>query len=141
FVEGDGIDSGRLMRAREVVVLCRLLQLNALVDGRKGELGGVDAAALKRNKDFAAWNHLRTDPYLGQGTPGQPAYSHLQTLEVCNSFNFLVEPASRLGRHDHARKKLDVVRVVSFLDDLHTTTFPDPFRQYFWRGPKRQGPY
>src|SRR5690606_39035185 len=134
-LEGDV----RLLPARRVVVLGRLVQAQSKIVVRTDPLGGVDGTGLQCREDFASRHVYHGAAHAGQHFATQAGSTHLQAPEIINRIDFLVEPARSLHTGGPTCHRQHAEGLVDLFPELHTAATVQPGIHFLSIRPERQG--
>src|SRR5690606_11715808 len=83
----------RLMPARRVIELGRVLKAHTAILIGADEFCGIDDTTLKSGEDLATRKHAGIDAELAIHLAGKARNAHAQTLQVVDALDRLAEPA------------------------------------------------
>ena len=116
----------RLLPARVVVVLGRLVQTEGQIVVRADPVSGVDGAGLQRGEHFAARQVHGGRAEARQHFAAEARHADLQAAQIAQRIDFLVVPAAHLhaGVSDHHR--LHAEGCIGLFPELLAVAFAEP---------------
>jgi len=109
---------GRLVPARIVVVVGRLMQAEGQVVVGADPLGGVDGAGLQRGEDLAAGHVDDGHAHALHHLAAQARHAHLQAVQVIDGVDLLVVPAAHLHAGGAGDQHIDAEVVIQLVPQL-----------------------